>query len=429
MGTMSKLGLHILGGYRGELGRPRVIKLVDVSLEYKREVRADVGPDCLIIIRWTLPESAQRLDDPVRRAREWYVTHRDTMLAMAHGDPNVVFETAYNEIPNELAAPFAVFLVEVLRLMHGDNLRGAAGNWSVGTPEPEMFDTVYLPVLEALGPGDLLALHEYFADGADLANVWHIGRWRLNARLANIPKVITETGRDVFTENGRTFGYPGWHADPHCTPNVYLAELRGLNSLLASQPSVVGAVVFTAGQIISEKWQDYEVNSIADIIVAEQGELLVAPAPVLRHPLPGARISQRFGENRAYYARYGSPGGHNGIDLAVPAGTDVRDWHAKTVVAANSGPAVIVDDPEGYGLYVYIWGNDGYDTLYAHLAHAFVPADKRVEAGQPIGWMGYTGNCAPTGIYGTHLHFGVRPRPYRLDNGTRGYVDPIPLIS
>ena len=50
--TSKKLGLHILGGTALHLGRPRVVKLVDVSPRYVREVRSLVGPECLIIIRW-----------------------------------------------------------------------------------------------------------------------------------------------------------------------------------------------------------------------------------------------------------------------------------------------------------------------------------------------------------------------------------------
>ena len=439
MSTMNKLGLHILSGYAGNLGKPRVVKLVDVSVTYKRQVRQQVGPACLIVIRWWLRD--QPLNNPVQNARDWYAAHRAEMLAMAAGDPNVIFETGYNEIPREQRAAFAVFLLELMRLMHSDGLRCGVGSWSVGTPELEDWDNEYRPVVDAMQPGDVLSLHEYMADGADVANRYHIGRFLLSPRIKNVPIIITEYGRDVFTENGRTFGFPGWHADPNCSPNQYLGELRAGGAVYDACPNVLGVCVYTAGQITDQKWQNFEVNSLAAIIAAEgggeysAGELPPATPPqvvtppasdaLLRHPLPGARVSQRFGENPAYYA---PQKGHNGADLAVPNGTDVWRWHGSPVVAAHDGDALIVRDDPSYGLYVYIWGTR-CDTLYAHLAEATLPASKRVQAGDLIGWVGYTGKVLPVGVYGTHLHFGYRPKPYRLQNGYRGYEDPLPLLG
>ena len=62
---MNKLGLHILGGTSVGLGRPRLVKLVDVSVAYVAQVRAAVGPDCLIIVRWVqaLNRPESRLGD------------------------------------------------------------------------------------------------------------------------------------------------------------------------------------------------------------------------------------------------------------------------------------------------------------------------------------------------------------------------------
>ena len=61
---MNKLGLHIIEGYSGQLGQPRLVKLVDASVAYAHQVRAEVGPNCLIIVRWFEPE--QPLDSAPR---------------------------------------------------------------------------------------------------------------------------------------------------------------------------------------------------------------------------------------------------------------------------------------------------------------------------------------------------------------------------
>jgi hypothetical protein len=51
--TYDMLGLQIIRGTAVGLGRPRIVKLVDCDLEYKRQVRELVGPDCIIVARWT----------------------------------------------------------------------------------------------------------------------------------------------------------------------------------------------------------------------------------------------------------------------------------------------------------------------------------------------------------------------------------------
>jgi len=66
-----KIGPHIISGTSAPIGRPTFVKLVDVSVEYYREVRNAVGPECLIEVRWTEPNDYQPLDDPERRAQEW----------------------------------------------------------------------------------------------------------------------------------------------------------------------------------------------------------------------------------------------------------------------------------------------------------------------------------------------------------------------
>jgi murein DD-endopeptidase MepM/ murein hydrolase activator NlpD len=419
--SLGKIGIHILSGYTGNLGKPRIVKLVDPSPEYIRQVRTLVGDACTMVIRWT--EAVQPLSTPVQNARDWFARRRPSMV-----DARALYE-GYNEVADEQAAPFAAFEVERLRLMHGDGLRSAVGSWSVGVPDIPVWAT-YAPVLAAIRDGDAVSLHEYWIDAPDVGNQWHVGRWRLVPQLDNIKIVVTECGRD-FVE-GR--GYSGWKLDKSLSANSYLAELRGYGAILDRFSNVLGATVFTAGQIIDPQWQPFEVNSIAAIITAESTQPVATPTPpaivtppMLRHPLVWSRVSQRFGENPAYYAQFGQRG-HNGVDLAVPGSSDVFSWHGTPVVAAHDGEALIVRDDASYGLYVYIWGTR-CDTLYAHLAEATIPSSKRVKAGDLIGWVGYTGNTLPRGIHGTHLHFGYRPKPYQMQNGYRGYEDPLPHLG
>jgi hypothetical protein len=51
-------------------------------------------------------------------------------------------------------------------------------------------------------PGDLLGLHEYWIDQADIQNRYHCGRWTLVSALANVPIVVTECNRDKWKAAG-----------------------------------------------------------------------------------------------------------------------------------------------------------------------------------------------------------------------------------
>ena len=60
--------------------------------------------------------------------------------------------------------------------------------------------------------------------------------------------------------------------------------------------------------------------------------------------------------------------------------------------------------------------NNGYQTLYGHLAAIGVPAGSAISAGQALGIVGSTGSAT-----GTHLHFEI------LQNGNR--VNPLNYYS
>jgi len=132
----------------------------------------------------------------------------------------------------------------------------------------------------------------------------------------------------------------------------------------------------------------------------------------------GGRVSQRFGVNEDYYG----PGGHKGVDYAA-TGTPL-DWHGAPVYATRPGIARVVRSSGAYGCYVYVFG-DYCDELLAHLADVAIVDKTRVFPGDLVGYTGYTGNCMPSDVRGCHLHWGIRPKPYQMDNGTRGYVDPL----
>ena len=100
------------------------------------------------------------------------------------------------------------------------------------------------------------------------------------------------------------------------------------------------------------------------------------------------------GTMNQYYSWY-----HQGIDIGASVGTPI--------VAASSGTvsyAVAGGWNYGYGTHVIISGNNGYQTLYAHMSGLNVSSGQSVVAGSTVvGWVGLTGRTT-----GAHLHFEVR---------------------
>jgi murein DD-endopeptidase MepM/ murein hydrolase activator NlpD len=86
---------------------------------------------------------------------------------------------------------------------------------------------------------------------------------------------------------------------------------------------------------------------------------------------------------------------HEGIDIAVPAGTAIQ--------AAGSGTVVLAAYTGGYGNYTCIDHGGGISTFSAHQSSYAVSSGQSVGQGQVIGSVGCTGHC-----FGDHLHFEVR---------------------
>ena len=99
------------------------------------------------------------------------------------------------------------------------------------------------------------------------------------------------------------------------------------------------------------------------------------------------------------------PGVHNGIDVVN------QNYTLGNIVAHSNGVVVGCRnncngfENGSYGNYVKIKHDNGYYTLYGHMAYntVRVSVGQRVSKGQVLGYMGNTGMS-----YGGHLHFEVR---------------------
>lgn len=109
-------------------------------------------------------------------------------------------------------------------------------------------------------------------------------------------------------------------------------------------------------------------------------------------------------------SRYGARWGrsHNGIDIA--GATD------SNVLAADGGVVTYAGWMQGYGNYVVINHENGYETAYGHNNSIVVSVGDRVAKGSVIAKMGNTGNST-----GTHCHFEVKK------NGV--FQDPLQFVN
>jgi len=102
---------------------------------------------------------------------------------------------------------------------------------------------------------------------------------------------------------------------------------------------------------------------------------------------------------------------HLGVDIAAPIGTPVYAATAGTVMRAGAAT--------GFGLAVYIRGDDGAVTVYGHVNEYYVSTGERVSAGEQIAEVGNRGQST-----GPHLHFEVHPGGALYS----GAVDPVPWM-
>jgi peptidoglycan DL-endopeptidase CwlO len=151
-----------------------------------------------------------------------------------------------------------------------------------------------------------------------------------------------------------------------------------------------------------------KINAIEDHVegdvAAIQAELAATLSASASAPLPAGPI--RYGSGQLIWpvdgpvvSGFGMRWGrmHEGIDIAVPAGTPIR--------AADAGSVILVQSESesgGYGNFTCLDHGGGLQTCYAHQS-SFAVTSGSVSQGDVIGYVGCTGHC-----YGDHLHFEVR---------------------
>ena len=110
-------------------------------------------------------------------------------------------------------------------------------------------------------------------------------------------------------------------------------------------------------------------------------------------PTDGGFISSPFGGRPNPFSGYGRDW-HPGIDIAVDYGTPVY--------ASAAGYVQQAGWYGGYGKYIRLSHDFGYETAYGHMSRLAVSAGSFVKKGEVIGYVGSTGYST-----GPHLHFEI----------------------
>jgi murein DD-endopeptidase MepM/ murein hydrolase activator NlpD len=138
-----------------------------------------------------------------------------------------------------------------------------------------------------------------------------------------------------------------------------------------------------------------------------------APRPAPARPVPETKGTLDWPLRGVLYARFGKKGRepHDGIDLAVPAGTPVK--------TGQEGEVLYAGEQRGYGLIVIIRHSERLITLYAHNRDLRVRTGQKVRRGQVIATVGESGKTS-----GPQLHFEVRVDGKPVD--PLDYLGPLP---
>ncbi len=172
-----------------------------------------------------------------------------------------------------------------------------------------------------------------------------------------------------------------------------------------STTSEKNEVLFASLTVGGETKKYYRFQTADDSVVDYYDETgKSAKKFLVRKPVNNAIMRSGFGSRRHPILGYVKM--HTGVDWATAYGTPI--------FASGNGVVEVAGWEGGYGKYVKLKHNNGYETAYGHMS-AFakgLEVGKRVRQGQVIGFVGSTGQST-----GAHVHYEI------LVNGR--FVDPM----
>jgi murein DD-endopeptidase MepM/ murein hydrolase activator NlpD len=204
-------------------------------------------------------------------------------------------------------------------------------------------------------------------------------------------------------------------------------ERRSFNSVIEVKPrfDAVSSFPMECGRISPQSPEDQRKAELSWVKKDEALKIFSEPlAPLsLTRPVVGDfPLSSSFGATRTYVPKTkdceGSTSVHNGTDIAVPTGTEIRAPMAGTVILA---------DPDLFyeGGCIFLDLGRGLVSVTMHMSRVDVKAGDRVEQGQLLGLSGATGR-----VTGPHLHWSIKYRNVlSSDRSTDIWLDPVLMLG
>src|SRR4051812_7839147 len=169
----------------------------------------------------------------------------------------------------------------------------------------------------------------------------------------------------------------------------YAGEDEGTNSTEKND------VLFASLTVGGETKKYYRFQTPDDAVIDYYDETgKSAKKFLVRKPVNNAIMRSGFGGRRHPILGYLKM--HTGVDWATPYGTPI--------FASGNGVVEKVGWEGGYGKYVRLKHNNGYETAYGHMSGFAkgLEVGKRVRQGQVIGFVGSTGMST-----GAHVHYEI----------------------
>jgi murein DD-endopeptidase MepM/ murein hydrolase activator NlpD len=148
----------------------------------------------------------------------------------------------------------------------------------------------------------------------------------------------------------------------------------------------------------------------------------LAPISIAKPVPDNFPLSSSFGATRTYVPKTkdceSTTNVHNGTDIAVPVGTEIRAPMAGTVILA---------DPDLYyeGGCIFLDLGRGLVSVTMHMSRIDVKPGDKVAKGQLLGLSGSTGR-----VTGPHLHWAIKYRNvFSDDRGTDIWLDPVLMMQ
>ena len=364
--------------------------------------------------------TVERGDTLGQIANDYDVSVGELVEANNIANPNLIYPGQILSIPGEEGEPDQIHIVLRGETLHRIAFRYGTDALTIATANSLANPDLIRPGQELLIPGTLDTSgsvvdeaedSENAEDAASPPTVSRSGRSHIVARGETLESIAAAhqgiSAADIIEANGIINGviFTGTRLFLE-GPGYVATGTEGTSSYTVKQGDRLGDIASRYGTTVSVV---AGANNIPNIDLIRSGQVLQIPSgQVWVCPVEGGTFFNDWGFPRAAGSRY-----HEGNDVFASFGTAAR--------APVSGEVSFTVGSIG-GNQFNLEGDDGVTYLGSHM-NAFEGGDRRVSAGDVLGYIGTTGNAVGTQ---PHLHFGmylsglaVNPYPTLLANGCK----------